>query len=160
MVLVLTNSVDPGEMLYYATFHLGLHSLPKYLFRRFQNQKGLRRVRCTYFIQLKHLGQHMRFFTVAKAQTSLLKLMCSHARAFIAYTQKVWVKMKGQTKVRPLVLFDISACALKGVFSASAIITKISFTGCNYQNLDIRKPVFGGSDQVRLKPVFQATEKS
>ena len=30
---VLANSVDPGEMLHYAAFHLGLHCLPKYSFR-------------------------------------------------------------------------------------------------------------------------------
>ena len=61
-LLILANSVDPGEIPYYAAFHLGLHCLSKYLLWVFQNSKGLRRVRCTYFIQLKHLGQHMRFF--------------------------------------------------------------------------------------------------
>ena len=28
------NSVDPDEMPHYAAFHLGLHCLPKYAFRR------------------------------------------------------------------------------------------------------------------------------
>ena len=32
---VLTNSADPNEMSHYATFRLGLHCLPKYLFRGF-----------------------------------------------------------------------------------------------------------------------------
>ena len=33
IVFVLANSVDPDEMPHYATFHLGLHCLPKYSFR-------------------------------------------------------------------------------------------------------------------------------
>ena len=31
----LANSADPGEMSHYVAFHLGLHCLPKYLFRGF-----------------------------------------------------------------------------------------------------------------------------
>ena len=37
---LITNSVDPDEVLYYATFHLGLQCLPKYPFRGFQFTKG------------------------------------------------------------------------------------------------------------------------
>ena len=37
---VLMNSADPNEMLQYAVFHLGLHSLPKYLSASIQNEKG------------------------------------------------------------------------------------------------------------------------
>ena len=33
IVFVLANSVDHDEMPLYATFHLGLHCLPKYTFR-------------------------------------------------------------------------------------------------------------------------------
>ena len=40
IVLVLAKSADPDEMQPYAAFHLGLHCLPKYLFRGFQNTKG------------------------------------------------------------------------------------------------------------------------
>ena len=29
IILVLSNSEDPDEMLHYAAFHLGLHGLPK-----------------------------------------------------------------------------------------------------------------------------------
>ena len=32
VVLILANSEDPDEMQHCATFHLGLHCLPKYLF--------------------------------------------------------------------------------------------------------------------------------
>ena len=35
-----TNRVDPDEMQHYATFHLGLHCLQKFLFRGFPNTKG------------------------------------------------------------------------------------------------------------------------
>ena len=35
-----TDSVDPDEMWHYAAFHLGIHFLPKYLFRGFQYIKG------------------------------------------------------------------------------------------------------------------------
>ena len=31
--LISANSADPDEMQHYAAFHLGLHCLPKYLFR-------------------------------------------------------------------------------------------------------------------------------
>ena len=31
MCFVLANSADPNEMSHYATFHLGLHCLPKYI---------------------------------------------------------------------------------------------------------------------------------
>ena len=31
--LILANRIDPDEMQHYAAFHLGLHCLPKYLFR-------------------------------------------------------------------------------------------------------------------------------
>ena len=41
-VLILANSADPDEMQHYAVFHLGLHCLPKYLFRDFQYTKGLK----------------------------------------------------------------------------------------------------------------------
>ena len=40
VVIVLANSSDPDEMQHYAAFHLGLHCLPKYPFRGFQNTKG------------------------------------------------------------------------------------------------------------------------
>ena len=33
IIFVLTNSVDPDEMLHYVAFHLALHFLPKYAFR-------------------------------------------------------------------------------------------------------------------------------
>ena len=36
---VVANSADPDEMPHYAAFHLGLHCLPKYLFRGFRGQK-------------------------------------------------------------------------------------------------------------------------
>ena len=36
VVLILANSAEPNEMQHYAAFHLGLHYLPKYLFRDFQ----------------------------------------------------------------------------------------------------------------------------
>ena len=32
IVFIVANSADPDEMSLYATFHLGLHCLPKYLF--------------------------------------------------------------------------------------------------------------------------------
>ena len=35
-----TNSVVPDEMQHYAAFHLVLHCLQKYSFRRLQNSKG------------------------------------------------------------------------------------------------------------------------
>ena len=35
VVLIVANSADPDEMQHYAAFHLGLHSLPEYLFRGF-----------------------------------------------------------------------------------------------------------------------------
>ena len=37
---VLANSADPNEMPHYAAFHLGLHCLPKNLFRGFQSPKS------------------------------------------------------------------------------------------------------------------------
>ena len=37
IVFILSNSADPGEMLPYAAFHMGLHCLPKYLFNGIQN---------------------------------------------------------------------------------------------------------------------------
>ena len=37
---VVANSADPDEMSHYAAFHLGLHCLPKYLFRSFRSTKG------------------------------------------------------------------------------------------------------------------------
>ena len=40
VVLVLANGADPDEMQHCAAFHLGLHCLPKYLFRCFQYTKG------------------------------------------------------------------------------------------------------------------------
>ena len=56
VVLILANSADPNEMQHYAAFHLGLHCLPKYLFRGFQNTKrewgwGLKIV----FLEIVHL---------------------------------------------------------------------------------------------------------
>ena len=39
-VLVITNSVETDEMQHYVAFHMGLHCLPKYLFRGFQYSKG------------------------------------------------------------------------------------------------------------------------
>ena len=39
ILLFLANSTPHDEMLHYATFHLGLHCLPKYLFAGFQNEK-------------------------------------------------------------------------------------------------------------------------
>ena len=39
IVLFLANSADPDEMLPYATFHLGLHCMPKYLITGIQNEK-------------------------------------------------------------------------------------------------------------------------
>ena len=41
IAFVIGNSVDPDEMLLYATFHLGPHCLPKYLFRSHQYTKQL-----------------------------------------------------------------------------------------------------------------------
>ena len=38
--LTSAKSVDPDEMPFYVTFHLGLHFLPKYPFRGFQSTKG------------------------------------------------------------------------------------------------------------------------
>ena len=38
--LVFSSSADPDEMLHYTAFHLGLHGLPKYLFRGFQSTKA------------------------------------------------------------------------------------------------------------------------
>ena len=32
---VSANSADPDEIMHYAAFHLGLHCLPKYMFRGF-----------------------------------------------------------------------------------------------------------------------------
>ena len=40
VVLILANSADPDEMQHDVAFHLGLHCLPKYLFRGFQYTKG------------------------------------------------------------------------------------------------------------------------
>ena len=40
VVLILANSEDPDDMQQYAAFHLGLHCLPKYLFKGFQCTKG------------------------------------------------------------------------------------------------------------------------
>ena len=37
----LANSADPGEILHYAAFHLGLHCLPKYLFSGIQNEENV-----------------------------------------------------------------------------------------------------------------------
>ena len=37
---VLASSADHDEMLHYAAFHLGLHCLPKYLFRGLGFTKG------------------------------------------------------------------------------------------------------------------------
>ena len=41
-VSTLANSANPNEMQHYVSFHLGLHCLPKYPFRGFQKNKGLR----------------------------------------------------------------------------------------------------------------------
>ena len=40
IVFIIANSADPDERPHYATFHLGLHWLPKYPFRGFQYTKG------------------------------------------------------------------------------------------------------------------------
>ena len=39
-LVLIANSVDLDEMQHHAAFHLGLHCLPKYLFRGFQYTKG------------------------------------------------------------------------------------------------------------------------
>ena len=39
IAFILANSTDSDEMPPYATFHLGLHCLPKYLFTGIQNEK-------------------------------------------------------------------------------------------------------------------------
>ena len=44
VVLILANSADPDEMQHYAAFHLGLHCLPKNLFRGLSVYKGLMNV--------------------------------------------------------------------------------------------------------------------
>ena len=41
VVLILVKSADLDEMQHYAAFHVGLHCLPKYQLRGFQNTKGL-----------------------------------------------------------------------------------------------------------------------
>ena len=48
----LANSVDPDEMLHYAAFHLGLHSLLKYTFRGFCSlgDSGPQRVKDRFFL--------------------------------------------------------------------------------------------------------------
>ena len=43
MVFTIANIAGPDEMPHIAAFHLGLHCLPKYLFRGFQYTKGLER---------------------------------------------------------------------------------------------------------------------
>ena len=40
VLIFIANTADPDEMQLYAAFHLGLHCLPKYLFRGFQCTKG------------------------------------------------------------------------------------------------------------------------
>ena len=40
IAFILENSVDPDEIFHYVTFHLGLHSLPNYLFIGIQYEKG------------------------------------------------------------------------------------------------------------------------
>ena len=40
IVFILAKSVDPYEILPYASFYLGFHCLPKYLFTSIQNEKG------------------------------------------------------------------------------------------------------------------------
>ena len=40
VVFISANSADPDEMLHFTAFHLGLHCLPKYLFRGFAYIKG------------------------------------------------------------------------------------------------------------------------
>ena len=39
-LFVIANNAGPDEMQQDAAFHLGLQSLPKYLFRGFQSSKG------------------------------------------------------------------------------------------------------------------------
>ena len=41
IVFIIANSAGPVEMPHFAAFHLGLHCVPKYLFRRFPVYKGL-----------------------------------------------------------------------------------------------------------------------
>ena len=38
LILILTNTADPDEMQHYATFHLGIHCLPKCAFRGIQEK--------------------------------------------------------------------------------------------------------------------------
>ena len=40
IVFFVANSADPDEMLPYATFHLGINCLPKYLFTCIRNEKS------------------------------------------------------------------------------------------------------------------------
>ena len=51
--LILTNSADPDEMHHHAAFQLGLHCLPKYLFRGFQYTKGKMDLSCNFIFSLK-----------------------------------------------------------------------------------------------------------
>ena len=37
---ILANNADPDKKLHYAVFHLGLHYLPKYLFKGFRSKKS------------------------------------------------------------------------------------------------------------------------
>ena len=54
--LTFTNSVDPGEMLHYAAFHLDLHYLQKYSFRGFQNTKRVKNDSHLYLLMYLHFG--------------------------------------------------------------------------------------------------------
>ena len=55
VVLIITNSVGPDEMQHYAALHLGLHCLPKYPFRGFQNTKG----KCMALLQANVSGSYL-----------------------------------------------------------------------------------------------------
>ena len=53
---VLANSADPDEILQYATLNLGLHCLPKYLFRSSWSTKGYSTAICNFGLLPLHFG--------------------------------------------------------------------------------------------------------
>ena len=58
IAFVLANSVDPDEMSHYTAFHLGLHCLPKYMFRVY------------YSIQRVKKGKIEELFYLVKCQVN------------------------------------------------------------------------------------------
>ena len=46
--LIFAKSADPDEMPHYATFHRGLHCLPKYPFAGIDNEKGWKKTFCGF----------------------------------------------------------------------------------------------------------------